>query len=164
MVQALRGALDRFERRVAAEVRDAPALRAEREPERDEPELVLLARQARQQRDRADAPAPAAREAEQATAKHAGREVLLGDRDLLALPARTEVAQVRKDDLGERCLDRGYCEHPVEDRLRRRLVEAVEGGCELGANVNRRERSALVVDHGPPASVAACAAASPSAR
>jgi len=45
--------LDGFDRRVGAEIDDAPTSCAQREPERDQAEVVLLARQAGEHRHRA---------------------------------------------------------------------------------------------------------------
>ena len=52
--------VERLERRVAAEVGDPPPAGAQREPERDQAKVVLLTREAGEQRERAEAAAPAA--------------------------------------------------------------------------------------------------------
>ena len=98
-LERARRGLERLERRVGAEVRDAPAARAQREPERDQPELVLLPGEARQERARPDAAAPIAAQAEQAPAEHVRREVLLRDRRLAALPALPELVKVGEKDV-----------------------------------------------------------------
>ena len=52
----------RFDRRVLAEIRDAPASGAQGDAKRDEPEIVLLARGAGEESTRAGAAIPAPRE------------------------------------------------------------------------------------------------------
>ena len=81
-------AFDLVERRVAAEVRDPPATRVQREPERDQTELVLLSGKAREQGDRPEAAPPPAREPQHPAANDARREMLLANRRLAAPPPR----------------------------------------------------------------------------
>ena len=78
-LDASAGVLDRVDRRVAAEVDDPPAARAEREPEGDQAEVVPLARKAGKQCGGTASLAPTARETEQPAAQHARGEVLLRD-------------------------------------------------------------------------------------
>ena len=87
---------------------------------------MLLSWQAREHRRRPEPETPAARQAEQSPAHDAGGEVLLCDRGVTAQPALTELAQVGQDDLAEQRVDGRHGEQPVEDRLRPRLVVAVE--------------------------------------
>ena len=110
----------------AAEVCDAPSMRSQREPESDEAELVLLTRDAGEQRHRPDASAPAAREPEQPPAYDPRGEVLLRDGGLAACPALAEIVQVGEDDVRERGVERRRGQQPVERRLRPRLVIRVE--------------------------------------
>ena len=113
-----RGGLGRLERGVASEVGDPPAARPERHAECDQPELVPLSGQARQERRRAEAVAPAARQSEQTSAEDARGEVLLGDRRLAARPALAEVVEIREDDVGQERVDGRDRERAVEDGLR----------------------------------------------
>ena len=100
---------------------------------------------------RAEPEAPAARQAEQPPAQHAGREVLLCDRGVAALPALSELAQVRQHDVAQQRVDGRHREQPVEDRLRPRLVEPVERVGELVAHRRRtqrgRSRCRFLADH-----------------
>ena len=100
-------------------------------PKASRPELVLLTREARQHRQRAEPAAPTAREAQQPPAEDAGGEVLLGNRGLAARPAFSEVVQIWENDLGEDRVDGRHGEYSVDDRLRPGLVEVVEGVGEL---------------------------------
>ena len=152
------------ERRVAAEVGDPPAAGPERQAEGDQPELVPLAREAREQCERAEAAAPAACEAEQPPAEDARREVLLRDRGVAARPALAEIVEVGEHDVGQERVECGDGQRVVEDGLRARLVEAVERVGELlaaaaGASACRSLRAARL-----DASAAASAAARPPAR
>ena len=88
-----------LEWRIGAEKDDAPSARPQREAERDQSEVVLFARRARQDRARADSSAPASREAEQSTPEERRCEVLLRDRHLAALPALAKLVQVGHDDV-----------------------------------------------------------------
>ena len=106
-------------------------MRAQCEPEGDQAELVLLSRDAGEERAGTDAPSPAPGDPEQPAANDVGCEVLLGHRDLATLPPGSEVAQVRHDDLGEEDIECDLCEESVEDRMRTRLVEPLECGREL---------------------------------
>ena len=69
---------------------------------------------------------PIARQAEHAAAQHPGREVLLRDRDLAALPAPPDLSHRRQNDPGGAGVDREPRQRVVEDRVRARLVEALE--------------------------------------
>src|SRR5215210_2143581 len=80
---------------IGSEVLDAPAVIAvERQAEAQEADVVLLARRAREQRHATVPALPPVRGTKQTPANCVAREVLLGDRDLVPLPARPEVAEV----------------------------------------------------------------------
>ena len=87
---------DRGDRSVRAKVGDAPAVLAQGEPERDQGQVVLLARGACKERARAGTPIPAAREAEHTAAQEVAGEVFLRNRDLTALPALAQIAENRE--------------------------------------------------------------------
>ena len=60
---------------------------------------MSLARRAREQRPRPSAAPPAPSEPEQPSAQEVRREVLLGHRELAALPTLSEFVEVGNDDL-----------------------------------------------------------------
>jgi hypothetical protein len=122
---------DACDRRVVAEEDDAPAARAQREPEGEEPQVVLLAGRAGEDRHRSHALAPAAGEPEQAATQQRRGVVLLGDRHGSPLPLLAELVQVRHDDVAEERVDRQPCEQRVERRVRGGVVEAQKGVGEL---------------------------------
>src|SRR5215216_704437 len=86
----------RFEWRVLAEIRDAPASSPQGKAERDQPEVVLLAWSAGQQSTRPGAAIPTSREAEQPASEELAGEMLLAYRRFAPRPALTELAQVRQ--------------------------------------------------------------------
>ena len=131
--KSVRGLVDGLEGRVASEISDTPTVRAQREPERHQTQLVPLTGKAGQECHRAKASTPATGQAEQSPTQDAGREVLLGDRCFAALPALSEFLEIREDHVGQHALDCRFGEELVERRLRPRLVEGVEGGGELVA-------------------------------
>ena len=96
------------DRRIGAEIYDAPGTRSQRQPKGDQPEIVLLPGRARKHGALAKAAAPTARETEEAATQKARGEVLLRDRGLAAFPTVADVAQVRNDDV-------------TEDRVKRNL-------------------------------------------
>ena len=149
-MEAAAHVVDRLDRRVGAEIDDAPAARAQREPERDEAEVVVLARQAGEHGRGADPHAPAAGDAEQPATQDGGGEVLLGDRCVAACPALSELAQVGQHDFAQQRLQGGHGQEPVEDRLCPRLVEAVQRVGELFAQrrPGERRRRRFLADHG----------------
>ena len=69
---------------------------------------------------------PAARQAEQTPAHDVAREVLLGDARSARLPALAEVVQVRDEEITQERVEAQGRERPVERRLGRGLVEALE--------------------------------------
>ena len=125
-IEALSGLTDRARRHVCTEERDPPPVLADRETECDQAEIVALSRGAGEQGERAGARTPAAGEAEQPRAQQLGREVLLGDRDLPASPARAELRQRRQEEGRERGLEREPSQRLVDDRVRRGLVECLD--------------------------------------
>ena len=126
-----RGVGHALDRHVSTEVGDAEVARAQREPERDQPEVVLLAREAREQRARPIATTPAASQPEQPAPEDGRREVLLSHRDLATLPALAELVEIRENDLGQRRVEGRRADHGIEDGLGRRLVERFERGAEV---------------------------------
>jgi uncharacterized membrane protein YuzA (DUF378 family) len=137
-VEGIGDIADRVEWRIRSQVLDPPAMRTQCEAEGDQPQLVLLSRDAPEERARTDTSSPTPRDPEQPPADDVGCEVLLRDRDLATLPPGSEVAQVRHDDLGEEDVECDLCEESVEDRLRTSLVEPVECGRELVDCCHRR--------------------------
>ena len=91
--------------------------------------------------------------------------MLLGDRCFAALPALSELLEIREDHIGQHSLDCRFGEELVEHRLRPRLVEGVEGGGKLGRAVaGRRGDGATSSSAERAANAAASAAANPLAR
>ncbi len=112
---------------------------AQGEPEADEAEIVALVRRAGEERPRADAGVPAAREAEQPAADDDAGEVLLGDRELARLPAVADVAQVGQHDVPQHGREAEGREEPVEHGLGLDVAERLERRAEL--RLGRRERA-----------------------
>ncbi len=135
---------DRLQRRVGSEERDAPALPAQREPERDQREIVLLAGNAREQRARARAVAPAAREAEQSPAQQRTGEVLLSDRGVSTLPALAQLVQVGQHGIAQHGVERERGEQAVERGMGRGLVELVERVAQRRGECSRLRRGGIV--------------------
>ena len=90
--ECIRGLLKGVDRRVRTKVGDAPAVVAQGEPERDQGQVMMLARRAREESAPPATSIPAARESEHPATQEVAREVLLRDRDLSPLPALTESA------------------------------------------------------------------------
>ena len=63
-LESVRGVVDRLERRIASEIRDAPAVRAQCESERHQAQFVPLTGKASQEGNRTDAATPPACQAE----------------------------------------------------------------------------------------------------
>jgi len=116
----------RFEWRVLAEIRDAPASTPQGKAERDQPEVVLLAWSAGQQSTRPGAAIPTSREAEQPASEELAGEMLLAHRRFAPRPALTELVQVRQHKVREHCLGRELRQDAVECGLRGALVEVVQ--------------------------------------
>ena len=124
---------------------------------------MLLARDAGQERDWADAAAPAASQAEQAPAHDAGGEVLLRDGHLATRPALAELMQVGEEDVRQGRVEGRSSQEAVERRLRRWLVVGIERGLQLRVAARRAPSaggSSSSAD-APRASAAASAAANP---
>ena len=144
----LGGAAGRADGRVAAEVRDAPAELAQRDPERDEPERVVLAGDAREHRPPPAAAAPAPRPAQHPALEKAAGVVLLRDRRLAALPAVAELAQVGQHHVAQDHAGGEDLREALQVQLRRRRVEALERGVQRGkrlAHVAHRDPGVRVV-------------------
>ena len=120
------GVHEAVDRRVRAEVGDAPAAAVQGEAERDQPEVVLLARRAGEDRTRPLARVPAAADPQQPSTDQVAGEVLLGDGRVARRPPLAEVDEVGKDHGAEDGLDRERAEQGVERRLSAGLVEAVQ--------------------------------------
>ena len=90
---------------------------------------MLLARDAGEQRDRADPATPAAREAEQPPTQYTGGEMLLGDGHLAATPALAELAQIGEEDVRQGRVEGRGSQKAVERRLCPRLVVASSAAC-----------------------------------
>ncbi len=107
------------------------------EAERDQTEVVLLAGRTGEQRKWATPGTPVAAKGQHSPAQEGGREVLLRDGDLTALPPRADLVQHRQQDAAHDGVDREARDRVVEDRVRVGLVEAVEGsGQPLGMVVS----------------------------
>ena len=130
-LQLLHRVRQRVHRRVRAQVGDAPAALAQREPEQQQPEVVALARRAGQQRARSHAAVPAPGQRDQPPAQHHAREVLLRDRGLAALPALAQLAQVGQQHLARQGVEAQPGDEQVEHDLRPRVVEVVQGLAQL---------------------------------
>ena len=117
---------DGCERRVRPQERDAPAPAPQCQTEADQPQVVLVAGQTRQQCQRRAAAAPAASEAEQPAAQHGARKMLLPDRRLAAFPALPELAEVGQHSIAQDGVQGEGGQQPVERSMRAGLVEAIE--------------------------------------
>lgn len=126
-VARVRGFLQRLGWSVRAEEQDPPAVRAEREPERQQADVVLFAGCAREQRERPRAAAPEAGQREQAPADQVAREVLLRNVERAALPAVADLDERWKDQVADRGLEPVGGQAVVEHRLDTVLV--VETDC-----------------------------------
>ena len=115
-----------LDRRVRAEVGDAPASPVQREAECDQPEVVQLARRASEDRARSLARVPATADPQQPAPDQVAGEVLLCDCRLARRPPLAELDEVGEDHGAEDSLDRERGEQGVERRLGAGLVEAVE--------------------------------------
>jgi hypothetical protein len=100
---------------------------AQGQPERDERQVVQLARRAGEDGQRAPSLTPAPREAEQAPAEEVAREVLLGDGRGPCFPALPQIVEIRDDEIAQQRFDADGGERAVESLLRGRLVEPLEG-------------------------------------
>ena len=80
----------------------APAVAVQDDPERHQPQVVLLAGRAGQQRAGTVAVTPSAGQAGQAAAQDAAGEMLTRDAGLPAGPAVAEIAQIGQDHLAQR--------------------------------------------------------------
>ena len=95
-------ASDQFvDRRARPEVVDPPPVPVEHDPEDQQRQVVQLVGRAGDDRPWSVAIPPPAGQTRQASPDHVAGEVLLGDRDLAALPALAELAQVRHDDVAQ---------------------------------------------------------------
>ena len=93
-------------------------------PKQIRAEVVLVARDAGEQRERRARVAPAASEPEQPATQQRAREVLLRDRDLAALPALAQLVEVGQDGIAQDRLDGEGGQQRVERGVRSRVVEA----------------------------------------
>ena len=121
---------------------------------------MKLAGRTRENRPRAGRLGPAAREPEQPAAQNVAREMLLRDARLAALPATTELVQVRKQDFAEHRLEPERREQAVEGRVRGRLVEPVERRLQFGPRLSKARPVGCSLDRRAPGSAAARRAAS----
>jgi hypothetical protein len=83
-LQQIRGLDQREQRGIGSEVGDPPAVRSEREPEADQPEIVLISGNAGEECVWTPTVPPAARQGEQTAAQQRAGEVLLCNRCLSA--------------------------------------------------------------------------------
>ena len=90
-VQGLDRRLQRVEWGVRSQIRDSPAPSRDQDAESDQPELVLLARWAREDRGRASTRAPTTGQTEHTAAYQVRGEVLLPDRRVSARPSVAEL-------------------------------------------------------------------------
>ena len=102
---AVGGLADGGDGRVRPQVDDAPAPTVQGDAEGDQSDVVLLARQAGQDRGWPAALAPAAGEPEQAASQQVGGKVLLGDRDLPTRPTLAQVVEVGDQQITQDGLD-----------------------------------------------------------
>src|ERR1039458_3917246 len=113
-LQQIRCLYQREQRSVGSEVGDPPAVSAEREPEADQPEIVLISGNAGEQCAGTATTPPAARQGEQTAAQERAGEVLLRDRYLSVRPALAELVEVGKDRVPQDALERVGTQEPVE--------------------------------------------------
>src|SRR5215204_3663933 len=95
---------------------------------------MALVRRAREQRPGPFAAPPAPSEPEQPPAQEIRREVLLGYRELAALPTLSEIVEVGNDNLRQQRIERRDREQFVENGLRAGLVEGLRGSREFGSS------------------------------
>ena len=147
-LQQIRCLDQREQRSIGSEVGDPPAVSAEREPEADQPEIVLISGNAREQCVRTATAPPVARQGEQTAAQQRAGEVLLRDRCLSVRPALAELVEVGKDRVPQDALERVGTQEPVEYGVRADVVESVERMAQLLAERSCRRCPASVICSG----------------
>ena len=120
-------------RGVRAEEPDAPPPLVQHDPEREERQVVQLARWAGQPRHRSVPAAPAPAEDGQPAPHHLGGEVLLGDGKRTPGPVLADAMHHGDEDVAEGVLDGHGREAAVEHPLGALLVEVAEGAHEVAA-------------------------------
>ena len=121
---------------------------AERKPEADQPEIVLISGNAGEQCVGTATAPPAARQGEQTAAEERAGEVLLRDRCLSVRPALAELVEVGKDRVPQDALERVGTQEPVEYGMRADVVESVERMAQLLAERSCRRCPASVICSG----------------
>ena len=143
-VEPVGGVRDGVDRGVGAEVAEAPAVLAQREPEAQQPELVALAGGAREDRAGTVPAAPAPGEAAQPARDERAPEVLLRDPDVPLLPARAEVGEHRQHGVAEDRVEREPGQQAVDRGAGPGVVEVLDGGRQVAGHPGQRAVAAAV--------------------
>src|SRR5208337_938340 len=149
-------------RGVHPEIVDPPPAAVQDDAEDHQRQVVKLAGGAGQDSAGAVPVPPAPGQPGEPPADEVAGEVLLGDAGRAPLPALPELGQIRQHHVPEHRRHGQVGHEPVQDRLRGRLVEGVQGLPEGAGQLTRRRRGA--VRPGGPAGVRPCPTVLPEHR